>query len=1372
MLTAYVCLALILVVLTGINHAHSSSMLMAAAFLRLAAAVITIPLSALEHSRNPRPSTLLAAYLCLTLILEVSQARTLFRSSSNHAEHIYSSTFCGTVVLKAVILMLECRQKTSWVRWPNDEKHSPEETSSIISLGVFFWLNKMFLTGYRTIFTMDTILPLDNSFDPEILHAEFSRKLRYEKLQGDNFGLAKVLIRTLKVPLLLPIVPRLALLGFTFSQPFFIETLLGFLAKPTLDPDVGYGLIGASLLIFSGIAVSSALSWYFHHRFRIMVQSILVPEIFMKATTARVGATDVNAALTLMGTDLERIRMGFRHVHEIWASMIQVALAAWMLYRRLGVAFVAALGLVVACFICLAILVNFTGDSQKAWMSRVQLRVGLTASVTSGMKSIKISGLSAAVRDYVQKLRVEELAAGSQYRRIYIASAILGYLPLLIGPALTFAFARESLDTSRVFTSLSFLGLMTAPLALVFQSVPEIVSALACLARIQTFMECEIREDIRQVLTKTEDSSYCAVAVRNGSYGWEPEKVVLRGVNFSLAKGSFNMVIGPVASGKSTICKALLGELPFSEGAIKLGVWSSHVGYCDQTAYLFNGSIKDNIVGFSVFDPTRYTEVILSTGLEYDIARLPQRDETNVGSNGITLSGGQRQRVSLARALYLHSDLLVLDDIFSGLDAETEEHVFKHVFGPRGILRRRGATVVLCTNSLQHLSAADHIIAIGRGVIEAQGTSKEVIASQALSHYSLSQHSAHTDLISSSESPPLPQFQISTLQKSNNEAPAPQTDVARQIGDRTVYKYWIKNMGIPLALSSSIFAALWGFFTTFPTVWLTFWTEDIKSANPTHSNAYYVGIYGLLQACATISLLILGITILISSIKKVGANMHSNALQTLMQAPLAFFTNTDTGVTTNLFSQDLNLIDTELPDATISLLLSLTTAIGQVAVMLMSSAYLAISYPFLAVILYVVQRFYLRTSRQLRLLDLEAKSPLYTHFLDTVRGITTLRSFGFISEDIAKNARLTKSNQRPSYLLLMVQEWLSCVLNIVVMVMAVILTTLAVRLHSKSGFAGASLYSLLGLGESLAGIVLSWTKLETSLGAIARLKAFGDTVTPEDTEEENIVPPEQWPEHGVVAIDGVSATYSKPDEGESTTKLALRDIHVTINPGEKVAICGRTGSGKSSLIAFLLKLLDPLAETADNTIIDGLPLRKLDRMALRQRIIAVPQESVFLPDGSTFQANLDPINVSTVEECRDVLEAVGLWKFVLERGGLEAGMCSGTLSAGQRQLYSVGRALLRQRVRARKSIRGGILLLDEVSSSVDVETERRMQEIIKKEFGSYTVIAVSHRLDMIMDFDRVLVMDTGEIVETGNPSELAEAAQSRFGDLVRAMRKQ
>lgn len=1363
---AYVCLALTLVVVAAVNHVHISRMFMAAAVLRIVVALLMTMLSAIEHSGNPRPSTLLTAYLCITLLLDAAQARTLFLSSARRLERVYSSIFCAAVALKVGILILEARQKARWVRWGNDEKeHSPEETSGIFSLGVFFWLNKLFLAGYKTILAIETLLPLDSSLNAEALHAKFSRKMNYPRLKGDKFGLAKALARTLKVPLLLPVAPRLALLGFTFSQPFFIETLLNYLAEPTLDPNVGYGLIGASFLIYSGIAISMAFTWYFHHRLRIMIRSILVPEIFSKATKVRLGLADDSVALTLMSTDMERVRMGFRTLHEVWACLLQVALASWMLYRRLGVVFVAPIGLVIVCSVCLGVLVNFTGDSQRAWMARVQTRIGLTATIIASMKNLKISGLSAAVGDFVQKLRVEELAAGARFRRIFIVAALLGFIPLLLGPPLAFAFAQGKLNSSHVYTSLSFLALITVPLSQTFQAIPEIISGFACLGRIQAFLECETREDVRQLLANGETSLEVELDVKDAKFGWIADKFVLQNVNLSLARGSLTMVVGPVGSGKSTLCKALLGEIPFSEGEVTLTRHHSHVGYCDQAAFLFNGTVRENIVVFSAFNPARYAEVISATALAYDLARLPQGDETNIGSDGITLSGGQKQRVSLARALYLCADLLVLDDVFSGLDAETEEHVFDSVFGPHGLLRRRKTTVVLCTHSIRHAPAADQIITLGEGTVIGQGSQRvpETVTLQ-----------TSTSMTSTTPTGAPPQPQLSRrVTIIDNTVPTPATDSARQVGDWMVYKHYIRSMGVSLAVCSGVFAALWGFFTSFPTVWLTYWTDAVKSAHRLHSNTYYVGIYGLLQACALIALLLLGIAIFITSVKKAGANIHHGALTTLRRAPLAFFTKTDTGVVTNLFSQDLNLIDTELPEATVNTLVSLFQAVGQMAIMLTSSAYLAISYPLIAALLYVVQRFYLRTSRQVRLLDLEAKSPLYTHFLDTIKGITTLRAFGFVSDDVKKNARLIEASQRPAYLLLMIQEWLNLVLNIVVMFMAVMLTTLAVQLHSKSGFAGASLYSLLTLGENLSGIVIYWTKLETSLGAIARLKTFSETTTPEDTDEEDIVPSHEWPQQGVVALKGVSASYEEQIEGESLPKLVLRDIHLTIASGEKVAICGRTGSGKSSLIALLLKLLNPLSETANNATIDNMPLCCIDRTALRQRIIAVPQEAVFLPDGCTFQTNLDPLSVSTIEECENVLVAVGLWKFVVERGGLNAGMTAGTLSAGQRQLFSMGRALLRQRVRVRQQARGGILLLDEVSSSVDLETERVMHDIIRNEFRCYTVIAVSHRLDTIMDFDRVVVMDTGQIVEIGNPVVLAGMADSRFGELTRAaMEKQ
>lgn len=243
---------------------------------------------------------------------------------------------------------------------------------------------------------------------------------------------------------------------------------------------------------------------------------------------------------------------------------------------------------------------------------------------------------------------------------------------------------------------------------------------------------------------------------------------------------------------------------------------------------------------------------------------------------------------------------------------------------------------------------------------------------------------------------------------------------------------------------------------------------------------------------------------------------------------------------------------------------------------------------------------------------------------------------------------------------------------------------------------------------------------------------------------------------------------SDSDACPSPRDLAIRDLNITINGGEKVAICGRSGSGKSSTMLMLLRLLEPTPSTVENIDIDDVPLYRIDRAVLRQRIIAIPQDAVFLPEGSSFKLNLDPVAVSSDLECQSVLDTVGLWQFVTERGGIHAGMSPDTLSQGQKQLFSLARAILRRRVRSREVAKGqdrGILLLDEVSSSVDMDTDRAMHKCIMGEFEGYTIVMVSHRLEMVMDFDRVVVMDRGAVVETGAPRALVKTDGSRFKEL-------
>lgn len=430
------------------------------------------------------------------------------------------------------------------------------------------------------------------------------------------------------------------------------------------------------------------------------------------------------------------------------------------------------------------------------------------------------------------------------------------------------------------------------------------------------------------------------------------------------------------------MCKALLGETPIAHGQTIIGTRSGKIGYCDQTPYLSNETIRENIIGFAPFDQSRYDEVIDATLLQPDLALLPRGDETKVGSSGIALSGGQKQRVSIARALYLDSRFLVFDDILSGLDANTEEQVYRRVFSAHGLLRRRNATVVLCTHSIKHLPSADHIIALGvDGSLVEQGSFPDLMANESYVQSLGIKEAAITQSSGDAQSATI--TKMPTTQKKSPSAPVPKSneldtsgEKGRMMGETAVYGYYFSRIPKIVTIAIVCLGICWGFSSNFTTIWLKFWSEDVASPNPYHSSSYYIGIYAFFQIMTLASLFFIGLACFKTLVMISGSRLHKEVLRTVINAPLSFFTTTDTGVVTNLFSQDMTLIDGELPQSLLNLTTEIFACLGMAAVIATSSPFLAITYPFMVCIIYVVQKFYLRTSRQIRLLDLEAKSPL------------------------------------------------------------------------------------------------------------------------------------------------------------------------------------------------------------------------------------------------------------------------------------------------------------------------------------------------------------------------------------------------------------
>jgi ABC-type multidrug transport system fused ATPase/permease subunit len=686
-----------------------------------------------------------------------------------------------------------------------------------------------------------------------------------------------------------------------------------------------------------------------------------------------------------MSTDLERIIRGGQMAHEVWATAIEIAIGCWLLEAQIGVAFVTPLAVIAVCSVFMWAVVRQIGKRQLAWMAKIQHRVGLTASAIAQMKQYKMSGMAETIGNMIQDLRDREIAVGKKFRWLSIASIALGAVPTSLSPVITFAVTTSTLDASTIFTSYSYILLVTTPLVAMFQLFPAVLAALACLQRIQNFLSAEQRVDFRTCCPTENDlnhekeqsasnpndlASNCAFSIQNGTFGWTSSRPILKDINCEFPRNALSMIVGPVASGKSTLCKVLLGEVPYHSGKVSISLPYHSVAYCEQDPFLYNGTLQDNIVGRSVYDGEKFADILAMTLLDVDVSTLRQGSLTLVGSGGVSLSGGQKQRVSIARALYSGCKTLIFDDVLSGLDMDTESKLFRRVFGPEGFIKRNGLTAILCTHSVRHLPQANHIVLLtDKGLIAGSGSFDELSRSsnefQRLSVELQVENMTEDDTTTSAPATTSPNSQTASMRQTLRTQ-------LRQTGDWTVYKHWFSSVH-PVS-TACLFAAslVYGFSNNFSTVWLNYWSQDSFHRTTT----FYAGIYALLGVSQLLSMVFSAIATFISMITFAGSLLHKRAIFTVVTATLEFITSTDIGVITNHFSQDLTLIDGELLYAFVNVALHLMQGIGMAFVIATGAPYLAIGYPVLLGALYVIQGFYLRTSRQMRLLDLEAKSPL------------------------------------------------------------------------------------------------------------------------------------------------------------------------------------------------------------------------------------------------------------------------------------------------------------------------------------------------------------------------------------------------------------
>ncbi|KAF5020200.1 hypothetical protein F66182_7765 [Fusarium sp. NRRL 66182] len=943
--------------------------------------------------------------------------------------------------------------------------------------------------------------------------------------------------------------------------------------------------------------------------------------------------------------------------------------------------------------------------------------------------------------------RQDELQTSQEFRVTNCFALASAYAPQVLAPLITFgAYSitktvsdQPNFSEATAVTSFSILNLVSTPAMQLLLAIPMGAQAIGCYGRIQTFLQTpEYTPPSTATTSNTDVASLTASQGNNVEPGSnvalecskQPHEKVeahceLKGFPpIRFTPNSFIIITGPSGCGKSTVLRDLLA---FEESQESSLFPSGDIAYCPQTPWIFEGTIRDNIVGQSAVDDAWYLSVIRSCELHVDLDRMPKGDGTEVDSGGSKLSGGQKQRIGIARALYSKKKRVVFDDVTSALDGHTMSSLVTNIFGETGIIRSQGMSAVVATHAVQILRSADQVFLMDQdGQVIDSGSYQELAERQQY----FSEHQKTNPTAPASPKDIASQSQELEASRGEYEArlQAKVDDLRRKKGDWNSFIYYLGAMGwlglFLFVTGTVLYVVLNAIFG----VWLVWWAGDTDGSR---GLGYWLGLYATWAVLITLGVLITPIFFFTKLASKASHVMHAELLTATMRAPRSALSNTeDTGSLVNRFSQDIRLCDWQLP---FNILLTLMVAASRVSFNVPVSL-----------------------------------------FLDSIQGITTIHSFGWSSTYVQKSYSLLDSSQKPYYLLFCVQRWLILVLALIATGMELVVIGIAIALRTRvsAGLVGLAVVHVTTLARSLSDLVMQWTEMETSLGAVSRIYRFTrETPRERGSDERPTALPEGWPLAGSITFENVSATYEEVEENPkpnvqpvhststslgSAPYLALNNITFTINAGERVGICGRTGSGKSSLIAALLQIL-PCYQ--GRIFIDATDLSTLDPEAVRSKLNYVTQEPFLF--GGTMRENLIPWDDQvTDEEMTLALEKVNLLKKLESLGGLGALLSRDSFSHGEKQLFCLARSLLRS---------SRILILDEPTGHIDPTMDATIQQIIKVGFSGRTIIMIAHRLRTLMEFDTVVVMDSGRVCEIGQPKALLDNSTSAFNALYHAI---
>ncbi|CAL1702786.1 unnamed protein product [Somion occarium] len=1081
----------------------------------------------------------------------------------------------------------------------------------------------------------------------------------------------------------------------------------------------------------------------------------------------------------LVTSDMDSLLSGQQFMWILFFLPIQLVFNIWFLYTLLGWGVLPGLGAMILMSPLPGLIAKLINNTQEQKMKKSDARVQSVTETLNIIRMVKLFGWEINMGKQIAQKRDEELVFVRKLKFLQLNDFINAVLPIvmiLTSYSIYTLVMNQPLRASQIFASIMLFQFLEGNLHMAFTFMPGIIEGKVALDRMNEFIQqTELLDkytsrkssDIQAIVLTSQDE-FSSIGIGQSSFTWTSEeyagditpssmqpRFMLHIDDEVLFKaGCINLIIGQTGSGKTSLLMALLGEMhriPTGPHSFINLPRQGGVAYHAQESWVLNETIRDNILFGAPYDEHRYNTVLEQCALKHDIELFEAGDQTEVGEKGLTLSGGQKARVTLARAVYSSAEILLLDDVLAALDVHTARWIVDKCL--QGDLVR-GRTVILVTHNVAMMApVVDFVVSLGlNGQILSQGTLSNALAKDEtllaeVDREAKAIEKAEHDVIEAPDIDPTTKSGKLIVEEEVSEGHlgwcALKLLVVNMAGKGGTFVFWISFIGLCVATRASDNMEIWV---------LTLWASRYENSDPSDVPVIpyltlYTGVYFF-----TILLMAMASIVWFFGSLRASRRIHELLVKSVLGSSLRWLDRTPVSRIITRCTQDIQQIDSGLPSA-INVLIDYTVSIVLkfTAVLLISPIFII---PGLILIIAGVSigNVYMKAQLPIKREISNAKAPVLGHFGSAVSGLVSIRAYGaqdaFRQESYRRIDQYTRARRPFSDLTRWINVRMNLLASLFASSLAAYLTYGTSITPSKTGF---SLNMAVGFSSMILWWVRSLNVVETKGNSLERIQQYLEIEhEPESTEEG--VPPAYWPASGDLRVENLSARYS-PDGPK-----VLHEISFHIIPGERVGIVGRTGSGKSSLTLALLRAII----TEGKMYYDGIATDTLNLDALRSNITIIPQVPELL--SGTLRENLDPFSQHDDAVLNSALRSAGLFSLQNEntesRLALDSQISGGgsNLSVGQRQILALARALVRQ---------SKILILDEATSAIDYETDAVIQKSLRSELGKdVTLLTVAHRLQTIMDSDKIMVLDAGRLVEFDKPTELLKNKKSYFRALV------